>query len=253
MCSKTPCRGQNFVLKEMNLGIEKLRNEELIICTYHLYIKLTLWDFTFLQWGVWCITALWDVVLLKQTDISRQQRQYTSLKRQSTSTGLHGNVAHKPVIFNTSVAYVATNVAILHSSDDLWVWRALAEWCDRRKLKNMLLCSPQIPHGLTWVRTHTSMAKGHWLTTWAIAWPFLIAYWCHHVYQTQLQRTLNNSKTKPFSTICVCNWRWLKGANSQGNMLGNMPTCPLPTWDTNNHISKTPSTVCSMVQTHKLE
>jgi hypothetical protein len=69
MYSKTPCRGQNFVLKEMNLGIEKLRNEELIICTYHLHIKLTLWDFTFLQWGVWCITALWDVVLLKQTDI----------------------------------------------------------------------------------------------------------------------------------------------------------------------------------------
>jgi hypothetical protein len=36
------------------------------------------------------------------------------------------------------------------------------------------LCPPQIPHRLNWEQSQASTLRSHWLSAWAIAWPFVI-------------------------------------------------------------------------------
>jgi hypothetical protein len=69
-----------------------------------------------------------------------------------------------------------TNKPIVHPPNDIWVWRAMVEWYWQGKIKELgekpvlvLLCPPQIPHGLTQVQTWTSTVRGRWLTTWFMA------------------------------------------------------------------------------------
>jgi hypothetical protein len=40
-----------------------------------------------------------------------------------------------------------------------------------RKPAPVPLCLPQIPHGLTWAQTQTTMVGSQWLTAWAMAQP----------------------------------------------------------------------------------
>jgi hypothetical protein len=70
----------------------------------------------------------------------------------------------------------------------IWVWWATVEWYWQGKTEKlgektvpMLLCPPQIQHGLTRARTRASAARGRRLTTWAMARPVL---WLTPLYQT---------------------------------------------------------------------
>jgi hypothetical protein len=59
-------------------------------------------------------------------------------------------------------------------------------WSTWGKPAPVPLCSPQIPHGLTWARTRAAVVGSRWLTAWAMVWPFahglpclLLTYcWC---------------------------------------------------------------------------
>jgi hypothetical protein len=71
---------------------------------------------------------------------------------------------------------VDTNRPIFHPPNEKWVLRASVEWHWQGNTKQLEekpvpvpVCSPQIPHELTWAPVLT----GQWLTAWAIAWPNL--------------------------------------------------------------------------------
>jgi hypothetical protein len=71
-------------------------------------------------------------------------------------------------------------VSILCIPQMIWVWTAMVEWYWQRKTEELgekpvpvPLCPPQIPHGLTQVRTRASAVRGWRLTTWAMARPLL--------------------------------------------------------------------------------
>jgi hypothetical protein len=68
----------------------------------------------------------------------------------------------------------ATNGPIIHLPDDIWVWRTRCNDIDREteelggKPVPVLLCSPQIPHRLTWTRTRVSRLRSWRLTFWGV-------------------------------------------------------------------------------------
>jgi hypothetical protein len=79
---------------------------------------------------------------------------------------------------SSTQVWMPTYVSILHIPQMIWVWRAMVEWYIDGKTEElgekpvpMPLCSPQIPHGLTRVRTRASAVRGRRLATWAMARP----------------------------------------------------------------------------------
>jgi hypothetical protein len=78
-------------------------------------------------------------------------------------------------------AWMPTYVSILHIPQMIWVWRATVEWYWQGKTEELgekpvpvPLCPPQIPHGLTQAWTRASAVRGRWLTTWAMARPWVV-------------------------------------------------------------------------------
>jgi len=55
---------------------------------------------------------------------------------------------------------------IVHTPDDIRTWRTR-----KKKLVPLLLCLPQIPHGLTRVQTLSSAVRSRRLTAWTMARP----------------------------------------------------------------------------------
>jgi hypothetical protein len=73
-------------------------------------------------------------------------------------------------------AWMPAYVTILRIPQMIWVWRATVEWYWQGKTEELgekrvpeSLCPPQIPHGLTWMRTRASAVRDRRLKTWAMA------------------------------------------------------------------------------------
>jgi hypothetical protein len=100
----------------------------------------------------------------------------------------------------------ATNGPIVHPPDDIWVWSSggmILMGKTEEFGENPVpvpLCPPQIPHGLTWVRTWASTVGGRWLTIWAMARPSLL-HW---------DTDFMNNKGYSVATMTEpSNWPWL--------------------------------------------
>jgi hypothetical protein len=85
----------------------------------------------------------------------------------------------------------ATNGCIVRPPDDTWVWRTTVEWYWQGKTEELgekpvpvTLCTPQIPYGLTRVRTRDSAVRGRRLTAWAMARTFKFLRWIHNLYRS---------------------------------------------------------------------
>jgi hypothetical protein len=106
----------------------------------------------------------------------------------------------------------ATNRPVVHPPDYIWVWRAMVEgycWGKTEEVRErpvpVLLCPPQIPHGLTRARTPASAVRGRWLTAWAMARPTLshrityisltnrVTHWLTHISSHKLSHSLAKS------------------------------------------------------------
>jgi hypothetical protein len=79
---------------------------------------------------------------------------------------------------SSTQAWMPTYVSILRVPQMIWVWRATVEWHWQGKTEELgdkpvpvLLCPPQILHGMIPSRTRASAVRGRWLTTWAMAQP----------------------------------------------------------------------------------
>jgi hypothetical protein len=65
----------------------------------------------------------------------------------------------------------------LESDGGMIYWQGKTEELGEKPVP-VPLCPPQIPRGLTQVRTRTSAVRGRWLTTWAMARPTVCSYVC---------------------------------------------------------------------------
>jgi hypothetical protein len=114
---------------------------------------------------------------------------------------------------SSSQAWMPTYVSILRILQMIWVWIATVEWHWQGKTEELgekpvsvLLCAPQIPHGLTRARTRASAVRGRRLTTWAVARPLQGIYSVLTESHKRLRQLQGKNKQKNglghFSWLC---------------------------------------------------
>jgi hypothetical protein len=82
------------------------------------------------------------------------------------------------------VSELRSQKGFFYPQGKILAWRAMVEWYWQDKIEELgekpvpvPLCPPQIPHGMTWVRTGASGVRGRRLTAWVMA-RALIPYYC---------------------------------------------------------------------------